>query len=261
METPEVKQCCAAFYGSDLAKMLLGESFHPGGARLTERLGQLLQLDERSHVLEVACGRGTSALHLAERFGCSVLGIDLSAENIAVAAEEADRRGLNESVQFQRGDAELIPVEDTSFDAIVCECAFCTFPGKPVAALEFHRVLRPGGRVGLSDLTRTPAPIPELEGLLAWVACIADALPAEQYAAVLQEANFLVESVEDHSEALVEMVRQVQGRLLGAEVLAGLEQLSLPGVDFEAARKFAEAALRATRGGALGYLVLIARKA
>ena len=82
MEEQSVKQCCATFYGSDFARMLLGDSFHPGGTRLTERLGELLALTSQSQVLDVASGRGTSAFHLAKTFGCKVTGIDLSEENV-----------------------------------------------------------------------------------------------------------------------------------------------------------------------------------
>jgi ubiquinone/menaquinone biosynthesis C-methylase UbiE len=171
MEEQSVKQCCATFYGSDFARMLLGDSFHPGGTRLTERLGQLLALTSQSHVFDVASGRGTSAFHLAESFGCKVIGVDLSEENVGLATAEAAERGLAGQVSFQLGDAERLPFEDDSFDAILCECAFCTFPSKPVAAHEFYRVLKPGGQLGLSDLTRIETAIPGLEGLLSWIAC------------------------------------------------------------------------------------------
>src|ERR1039458_8133716 len=70
MEQQSVKQCCATFYGSDLARMLLGDSFHPGGTTLTTQLGELLTLTPESHVLDVASGRGTSAFHITETFGC-----------------------------------------------------------------------------------------------------------------------------------------------------------------------------------------------
>jgi len=61
-----IKQCCANLYESEFAKLLLGDSFHPGGLKLSERLGQLLELGEHSRVLDVASGRGNSALFLAE---------------------------------------------------------------------------------------------------------------------------------------------------------------------------------------------------
>jgi cyclopropane fatty-acyl-phospholipid synthase-like methyltransferase len=94
-----VKQCCAAFYGSDLARLLFGDSFHPGGTQLTERLGQLTQLSRDSRVLDVAAGRGTSAFHLAQSFGCEVVGVDLSEDNVKLAAQEASMRGLANPLQ------------------------------------------------------------------------------------------------------------------------------------------------------------------
>lgn len=260
MEEANVKQCCATFYGSDFARLLLGDSFHPGGTRLTERLGELLDLSAESSVLDVAAGRGTSAFHLAKVFGCHVTGIDLSEENVRLAAAGAQQSGLTAHVSFQLGDAERLPFEGDAFDAVVCECAFCTFPSKPAAAKEFFRVLKRAGQVGLSDLTRTEEPIPGLEGLLSWIACIGDASPVERYTMFLQEAGFQIQTVEDHSDSLLDMVSQIQGRMLGAEVLAGLKNISLPGVDFATGRQFAQAALEATRNGALGYAVIAARK-
>ena len=176
-----VKQCCAAFYGSDMALLLLGDSFHPGGTRLTDRLGRLLQLTPDSTALDVAAGRGTSAFYIADTFGCEVLGVDLSDDNVRTSNEEALKRGVASRVSFQLADAEGLPFQEGSFDAILCECAFCTFPNKRRAGLEFARVLRRGGQLGLSDLTRTVEPIPELDGLLSWIACIGDAQPVASY--------------------------------------------------------------------------------
>jgi arsenite methyltransferase len=260
MEETSVKQCCATFYGSDLARMLLGDSFHPGGTKLTGRLGSLLNLAPASSVLDVASGRGTSAFEIAEVFGCNVTGIDLSEENVRLATAEARERGLAEHVSFRLGDAERLPFDDNTFDAIICECAFCTFPSKQIAAQEFYRVLKPGGQVGLSDLTRKVENNPDLEGLLSWIACIGDALPVERYVTIFEEAGFEIQSVQDHSDALLEMVQQVQGRLFGAEVMAGLKKINLPGLDFATAKQFAQAALRAVRDGSLGYAAVLARK-
>ncbi len=255
-----LKQCCAKLYESDLAKLLLGDSFHPGGLRLTERLGSLLGLTAESHVLDVASGKGATALFLAERFGWHVVGIDYSTQNVADASQLASAQGLSSLVRFERGDAERLPFPGESFDAIICECAFCTFPSKTDAACEFARVLRSGGRVGLSDLTRGPTLPKELDGLLAWIACIADAQPVENYADCLRSAGFELEKVELHDEALTEMVQQIGMKLLSAEVLVGLNKLVLPGVDFTSAKQMAKSALTAIQKGQLGYAVLIAAK-
>ncbi len=260
MEEPSVKQCCATFYGSDFARILLGDSFHPGGTRLTGRLGNLLALTRESHILDVASGRGTSAFYLAESFGCKVTGVDLSQENVSLAIDEAGRLGLGGLLSFQVGDAERLPFGDKTFDAIICECAFCTFPSKPVAAREFVRVLKPSGLLGLSDLTKTEEAIPELEGLLSWIACIGDARPTRRYSEILALAGFQAVTVEDHRDALVSMVREIQGKLFGAEIAVALKKLHLPGVDFGVAKQFAQTALQATQNGKLGYAVIVSRK-
>ncbi|HUY76085.1 MAG TPA: methyltransferase domain-containing protein, partial [Ktedonobacterales bacterium] len=120
----EVKSCCAAVYQSDWARLLLGESFHPGGMALTERLGHALGLGPGMRVLDVAAGLGTSAIYLAQTFGCEILGMDLGADSARVANEAAKRAGVARLAHFIQGDAERLPVEDATFDAVVCECAF-----------------------------------------------------------------------------------------------------------------------------------------
>jgi len=255
-----VKQCCAQLYESDLAKFLLGDSFHPGGLRLTERLGTLLDLSSDKTVLDIASGPGASALFLVERFGCAVVGIDYSAQNVAQANKLAADKRLAPLVRFELGDAERLPFPDGSFEAVLCECAFCTFPEKSLAAREFARVLRPGGYVGLSDLTRGSVLPNELQNLLAWITCIADAQPLDGYADYLRSADLHVEKVEPHDEALSELVQQIRMKLLSAEVLLGLKKLALAGVDFATAKQMAQSALTAIQQHQLGYAILIAAK-
>jgi len=255
-----LKQCCAKLYESDLARVLLGDSFHPGGLKLTERVGSLLHLTPESRVLDVASGKGTTALFLAERFRCHIVGVDYSGQNIADANHLASAKGLSSLVRFERGDAESLPFLDKSFDAIICECAYCTFPNKADAAREFARVLHLGGRVGLSDLTRGPALPKELDSLLAWVSCIADAQPVDTYADYLRSATFELEKVELHDEALTEMVQQIGMKLLGAEIMVGLNKLRLPAVDFSNAKQLAKSALDAIQDGQLGYVIITASK-
>lgn len=250
-ETNQVKSCCAAVYESDFARMLLGDSFHPGGLALTQRLGELLELKPAMRVLDVASGKGDSARFIAERFGCEVVGVDYSAANVAGPTGNA-------RVTFVQGDAERLDFPDASFDIVICECAFCTFPDKAAAAGEFARVLRPNGRMGLSDLTRN-GPLPrDLEGLLAWIACIADALPIAEYSAYFTQAGFTIGTVEPHNEALAQMARDIQGRLMGIELASKLNKLDLAGADLEEAKRLARAAANAIREGLLGYTLITA---
>ena len=257
-ERADVKSCCAAAYESDFARILLGDSFHPGGLQLTERLGALLKLGPGVRVLDVASGKGTSAIFLAQKYGCQVAGVDFGESNVGSATGAAEAAGVTGLVTFQQGDAERLPFAEATFDAVVCECAFCTFPDKIAAAGEFARVLRPGGRVGLSDLTRS-GPLPrELDGLLAWVSCIADARPISEYVGYLEAAGLAIGVAEPHDEALIQMVRDIQGRMLGAELMVKLRKLDLPGVDFENAKATATSAAAAVKNGLLGYSLLTA---
>ena len=256
----QVKKCCATLYESDLVRYLLGDSFHPGGYQTTRRLGDMLSLNFSSRVLDVACGKGTTAVFLAKEFGCEVVGVDYGGQNVEASRALVQTEQLEDRVQFERSDAESLPFRDESFDAIICECGFCTFPQKSLAAAEFFRVLRPGGRVGISDLTRAETLPADLKGLLAWVACIGDAQTVEDYTACLRQAGFSVNQVEAHHAALQEMVDQIRMKLLGAEIMTGLNKLQLPGIDLGTAKRMAISAAEAIQRGHLGYVLIGATK-
>ena len=257
----DVKSCCARLYESDFVRLLLGDSFHPGGLQLTSRLGQILKLTPEDRVLDVASGKGASAMHLATTFRCEVMGVDYGRENVQQANETARARGIDDRVTFEEGDSESLPFADASFDAIICECAFCTFPSKSAAAREFARVLKPGARVGISDITRASELPPDLRTLMSWIACIADAQPAEGYAALLTAAGFTVDCIEPHDEALTEMVHQIRMKLLGLEIAVGLKKMDLPpGVDLSAAKQLATGALKAIEQRQLGYAIISAAR-
>ncbi|MGH3713184.1 MAG: methyltransferase domain-containing protein [Micromonosporaceae bacterium] len=256
----ELKACCASAYSSDLVAMLLGDSYHPGGLALTRRLAGQLGLPRGARVLDVAAGRGTTALLLAAEHGVRVDGLDLSASNVALAQGAADAAGLGGQVTFTAGDAERLPYPDRAFDAVVCECALCTFPDKPTATAELARVLRPGGRVGITDVTAAPDRLPaELTGVAAWIACIADARPVEEYAALLAAAGLRVRLTEGHDRAMTRMIDQIEARIGMVRITARTRAEAL-GLDFDRAAPVLSAARAAVADGALGYHLLVAEK-
>ncbi len=252
-----IKACCAAAYQQDVVALVLGESYHPGGVELTRHLARTLGLRPGQRVLDVASGPGTTALLLAEEFGVQVDGVDLGETSVARARAAAAERGLTESVRFHVGDAEHLPFPDATFDAVVCECAFCTIPTKSVAAAEFARVLRPGGRVGLTDVTLDPARLdPRLATLAGYVACLADARPAAEYEALLESAGLSTVVSEPHDGALAAMVAQIEARVRALSIL------NLPGLtfDLDAVLGYLAAARGAVTRGVAGYHLLVAEK-
>lgn len=256
----DLKRCCATVYASDWARLLLGETLHPGGLALTGRLGALLGLERNARVLDVASGSGRSAVYLADRFGWSVTAIDLADGHTTALRSAAAQAGVSDRVAFVHGDAEALPFANETFDAVICECALCTFPAKAIACAEFFRVVKPGGRIGLSDVTRNGSLPDELASVLAWVACIADAQPIAGYRSLLAAAGFAIDHEEQHDSALQQLVEDIRTRLLGMELVAKLQDLDLPGVDIAHAKSLARTAEDAVRSGVLGYGLLVGTK-
>ncbi|MGP4088087.1 class I SAM-dependent methyltransferase [Streptomyces sp. KR55] len=260
MKRDEIKSCCADAYSKDVVALLLGDSYHPGGTALTRRLAGALTLTPDQRVLDVASGRGTTALLLTDVYGARVDGLDYAPANTALAQGAAQAAGLADRAVFVTGDAEHLPYEDGLFDAVVCECALCTFPDKAQAAAEFARVLKPGGRVGITDVTTDPRRLPpELLGPVARIACVADARPLDEYAGILARVGLRVMATERHDQAMLRMIDQIEARLNLLRITAPT-CLADAGVDLTAAPAVLNAARAAVADGTLGYALLTAVK-
>jgi arsenite methyltransferase len=255
----EVKACCAVAYGSEAVRWLLGDRLHPGGAALTARLIDALGVGPGAVVADVACGPGASALQAAEQVGCQVVGIDLAPANVDLARAAARSAGLAERARFVVGDAEALPLDDASVDGVLCECALCTFPDKPVAVREIARVLRPGGVLALSDMTAQAGRLPgELRSLEAWIACVADARPLDSLADLLSDNGLTVARRERHDRALSALVERADARLRLARALG--PRLPVSAASIERGLTITAAARAAGAGGALGYGIVVARR-
>jgi ubiquinone/menaquinone biosynthesis C-methylase UbiE len=259
MSTPDqIKACCAASYGNDAVALVLGEAYHPGGQALTRRLAERLRLRSGGRVADIASGPGATARLLAADHDVTVDGVDLGQSTLERARQETAEAGLATQVRFHLGDAERIPLPENTFDAVVCECAFCTFPDKARAAAEFARLLRPGGRVGITDVTITDAGLPdELTTLAAWVACIADARPLDEYAAILEAARLHVVHTEPHDAAIARMIDEIDARVRVLRMTASA-RLAEAGVDTDAVLRYAALARQAVTDGRIGYALIVA---
>ncbi len=111
-----------------------------------------LGLDAASEVLEVASGSGGPALFMVRETGCRVTGVDLHDDGVAAANAAASARGLGDRARFVRADArERLPVDDTSFDALLCVDSINHIYAREGLLRDWHRVLRPGGRLLFTD--------------------------------------------------------------------------------------------------------------
>jgi cyclopropane fatty-acyl-phospholipid synthase-like methyltransferase len=117
------------------------------------RIPRVLELTGNSSVLEIGCGSGAYALHLAQTTGCSITGLDINALGIHNANQLASRRGLSPQAQFEVCDvSKPLPFANETFDAIFSNDVLCHIPGRPALLAEMYRVLKPGGsRMLFSD--------------------------------------------------------------------------------------------------------------
>ena len=252
------KLCCAQLYESDAVRRLLDDQLHPGGERLTLRLAELAGVAPGERILDVACGSGATAVLLARELHCDVVGVDLGARAIDEATHAAGGAQFEGRASFVLGDAEALPLADAGFDVALSECSLCTFPDKPRALAEMARVVRPGGRIAIADVTADldalPAP---LRSAAARVACVADARSAGEYGALLRDAGCEPFAIEPHDAALRAMADRVEARLRVARMVAP------PGEQRERAREAAELArlaIAAIERGSLGYALIVSRR-
>jgi arsenite methyltransferase len=209
-------------------------------------------------VLDVASGTGTSALLAAREYGCLVAGVDYGGPAVVEAQRAADAAGLCDRVGFIVGDAEALPFEHGQFDAVLCECSLCTFADKPRAMAEFRRVLRPAGRLALSDVVADrPRLPPGLDDALATVACVGEALSREGYEDLLAGAGLHPTGVESCDEEAAALAERVHDRLRAARIL-GVDRMEGSPVAIGEAIELVRAARRAIARGALGYAIFAA---
>jgi arsenite methyltransferase len=256
----DVKACCAAVYGSPAVHWLMGGELHPGGEATTRRALELIEVGAGDRLLDVASGWGTSAHLAARELGCEVVGVEYGDGAVSAARASADAEGLGDRVSFRQGDAEALPFSDREFDAVLCECSLCTFQDKPRAIAEMLRVLRPSGRVALSDVVvDRPRLPPELSGALATIACVGDALSRRRYEDLFANAGLRVLATESRAEDAAALARRVEDRLRGARLL-GLGRVVGSTLAIDDAIELVGVARRAIADGALGYAIFAAAR-
>lgn len=143
-------------------------------------------------VLDLGSGGGLDCFLAARQVGQDghVIGVDMTPEMLAKARANAARLGVT-NVEFREGFLERLPVDDGTVDVVISNCVINLSPDKPQVFREVFRVLKPGGRIAVSDIV-TNGPLPKMvqESMEAWGACVAGALTADDYARYLRAAGF-----------------------------------------------------------------------
>ena len=152
----------------------------------------IAELREGEAVLDLGSGGGLDCFLAAKKVGQQgrVVGLDMSADMLQVARRNAKKMKAA-NVEFRLGEMEYMPFEDASFDVVISNCVINLSPDKDVVFREVFRVLRPGGRLRVSDIVWTRKPTPEEQSdLESWAGCGAGALTSEDYVEKVRAAGF-----------------------------------------------------------------------
>jgi len=149
-----------------------------------------VQVREGETVLDLGSGGGVDVFRASKLVGekGKVIGLDATPEMIFRARETAKKNGYG-NVEFRLGEIEHMPIETNSVDLVISNCVLNLVPDKESAFQEIHRVLKPGGRISVSDMVATQKgrePIKPED----WAACIAGAVTWDEYRSLLEKAGF-----------------------------------------------------------------------
>jgi SAM-dependent methyltransferase len=152
----------------------------------------LAELEPGETVLDLGSGAGLDCFLAARKVGAEgkVIGVDMTPDMMALARRNLENLRL-ENVEFREGRMESLPVPSASVDVVISNCVINLSPDKSVVLGEVFRVLRPGGRLRVSDIVWVrPRPEGDEVDLTSWTCCVAGALPADTFKALLDEAGF-----------------------------------------------------------------------
>jgi SAM-dependent methyltransferase len=181
-------------------------------------------------VVDLGSGGGIDVLLAAKKVGPTgrAIGVDMTDEMLERARRNAEKAGAA-NAEFKKGTIDALPLEDASADCIISNCVINLATDKRAVFREMARVLKPGGRVAVSDIAlKKPLPPEISQDLLAYVGCIAGAIPIEEYREGLKAAGFAHVEIID-SGADLNAYAQIEGQVgcCGGEMVAEPEPVSI----------------------------------
>jgi cyclopropane fatty-acyl-phospholipid synthase-like methyltransferase len=267
--TVEVTQAYYDGPADEIYRTIWGDNIHMGippfqGATLHEAMdytnrvmADAASLKPGDRVLDLGCGYGSTARYIAKHYGCTVIGTNISENELALARERAEEARLSHLLTFEYGDFHDVQYPDNSFDVVWSQEAFLHGADKDRILAECYRVLKPGGTLIFSDiLVRRDTPQADRERLYDRLKTT-DIWDLPDYQDGLTRQGFEVLNVEDHSQcvaptygAVVSQVREHRSPLanrIGEETVAN----TINALDFW---------VQSANDGKVGWGIFLARK-
>ncbi len=167
----------------------VGITKHVGGFAATNELLSLCHIEDAKEVLNIGCGIGVGVAYIARKFGCRVVGVDISEKMIDWSHLRAKEEKVEDNVELRVANVLDLPFEAGRFDAVIVESVLAFVEDKPRAIRECIRVTKPGGYVGLNESFWTKEPSPEMIALAQ--DSVGSSIPTEGEWKVLWEASGL----------------------------------------------------------------------
>jgi ubiquinone/menaquinone biosynthesis C-methylase UbiE len=217
-----------------------------------------LGLSEKDHLLDIACGSGRPTIRVAEATGCKVIGIELHDDAVLNAIAYAKQRGLQDRTNFQPGNAaEPLDFADDQFDALMCIDAINHLPNRIEVLKEWHRVLKPGGRLLFTDPIIVTGPLTNDDIAIRASIGVFLFVPDGTDEQILEAAGFAIEQIADRTE---NMAKNARG-WLDARAKRESELRKIEGDDaFDGQQVFLDTAARLAEEKRLSRKVFVARK-
>jgi SAM-dependent methyltransferase len=238
----------------------IGSTKHGGGQDSTDDLIKMCKIRKGSRVLDVGCGPGFTAIHLAKRRGCKVVAIDFNKMMVERAKENASSSKAD--IRFMVADAQKLPFKDNEFDAVISESVTVFVPNRKKAIGEYVRVTKPGGFIGMNEIFWRKEPPKDLEGKVMKLFDLKnDILLLDGWKALLQGAGLRNVTAIPHN--LVDMRSLSRMKRIGIMQMLRILWRTIYGyVKYSGFRNYLNSMARLPKSfpGYLGYGIFVGRK-